>query len=259
MFANGSSIAFLYAMETEGILFEKENGPALRSFQLGQTSVKEYQVAGHRVFALQMGAGTTITTRNITALLTSQRIEYLVSVGPVGSISEHGIGKWFQVETVMPWQSGSWTTGGFQPKEGWSLKTKELPAPLDLPFLSVASGDAFIAASEIRNEIAVRTSCDAVDMNLLGLMTSLDSLEVNHVHFRVISDHADDEAAEAFKVFRKNYQGKGATLAKLWIEQLPEDQTSPENYENLRKILRGTSASTQPSLPTSEESGVPED
>ncbi|GHC56180.1 hypothetical protein GCM10007100_23860 [Roseibacillus persicicus] len=241
-----SSVAFFYALEADGARFEKENGPAIRSFELSGTPVQEYLVSGHKVYAMLMGSGTTSTTKNVTALVTKYPIDHLVSIGPVGAISEALTSDWFRVEKVVPWQSGTWTEAGFKPRPTWKIQLEELGPPLDHPPISVASGDAFIASATKREEIAKITGSQVVDMNLIGIMTSLTSQPINQVHFRIISDNADENASQEFNAFRKNYKGEGAIIAKAWIDQLPEDRTSPENYKNLRKILRGTSAPTPP-------------
>lgn len=247
-----STVGFFYALEADGTRFDQENGPPVRSFDLLGTAVREFRVGTHRVYAVQMGAGTTTTTRNLTALLIKHPFDYLVSVGPIGSISDTiSIGSWFRVSEVKPWQAGTWTESGFNPKSGWQIELEDIGTSLNFPPISVASGDAFVSSTMKRGEIAALTNCQAVDMNLLGMKTCLEGRNVTQVHIRVVSDNADEIASSAFQNFRKNYKGKGASLAQSWIKQLPEDETSPENYENLRKVLRGASAPTPPSPPKS--------
>lgn len=121
-----------------------------------------------------------------------------------------------------------------------------------LPTVGVASGEVFIASDEFRAELVSRSGCSAVDMNLFGLLSVLQSHGIGGIHLRVPSDKADSKAAEDFRRFSDAYDGAGGRMAAEIIRALPPDATSPQAHEALRGLLTAPDpGESRPQIPQS--------
>ncbi len=59
----------------------------------------------------------------------------------------------------------------------------------------------------------------------------------SHTAWRGISDHADEEASEAFRDFISRYDGEGGRLAAEVIAKLPANPDAAETYPAIRRLL----------------------
>lgn len=243
-----SSIGYFYALDEDVSKFEILGASHIRSIQTGDTAIQEFTYGSHRIYAVKMGSGPVQTCLAAQALLSRQSCDLAISVGPIGALNEQAKeGGWHLVNSVVFWQKGSQKNGQFQlhqnatstiePYFEQDQQPKEL---LELPSIGVASGEVFVACNSFRHDLASQTNCDGVDMNLFGLLAVLDSHKVPGIHLRIVSDKADDQASETFREFVSSYDGKGAELALQIISQLPEDKSSPDAHDQLRKLLRGS-------------------
>ena len=100
----------------------------------------------------------------------------------------------------------------------------------------------FIASEQFRKELQEKTQAQAVDMNLFGLLSALESYSsaygLPHIALRVVSDDADDSAAQDFKKFVTNYKGMGGAIVAQLITNLPSNPNSPDTYPALKKLLK---------------------
>jgi nucleoside phosphorylase len=244
---NASSIALFHALEEDLAALKIEGATQVRSFTVGDSSVIQLSLDGHAIYAVKMGSGCVQTCLSAQALLAKQKCDLAISIGPVGDISGRlDSTKWFRVSEVVSWQRGSQSEAGFQYHRDARILTaapsafKLSDANYDsLTTLSVASGEMFVASDTFRSELASRTKCDAVDMNLFGLLTVLKSHKVDGIHLRIPSDKADNKASQDFRRFTEEYKGEGGRIAAKIIRSLPEDKTSPDAHPSLRKILSG--------------------
>lgn len=152
------------------------------------------------------------------------------SLGPVGVIGDQQtVGEWLWVAEMAPHQKGAWTAQGFSlaDKARVSFDGSSEPA-LKLPLLwqsaarvVVASGEAFVASSSHRSELLRLTGAQAVDMNLFGLAAACASHRLPLISWRIVSDRADDRAAEDFQKFVAGYDGAGGKALAEMIRNLP--------------------------------------
>lgn len=207
--------------------------------------------------AVKMGSGCVTTAISAQALLAGTPCSAGISLGPIGGLGGGAtVGEWFLVGEAVAWQRGSETENGFTMNSQARMKPlapKELlafpPEWAGLKNLAVASGETFIASDNFRSELASQAKVAAVDMNLFGLPSVLDSHRTPGLHLRIVSDSADAKAPEAFREFKRNYDGEGGGLAAELIVAMPEDKTSPEGHPGLRELLRGRTPSATPQQP----------
>lgn len=242
--ANADTVAFFYALDKDFETLKAEAQSAGQSIKVGSRTIPVLMLSSHRVYAVKMGSGAVETAASAQALLARVHCDEAFSVGPVGALSgKLQVGAWYQASEVISYQKGSWTKTGFELSENASRKLTNAP-PKNLPELfqkltdiKVASGEIFVASDNYRAQLRETTGADAADMNLFGLVTVCADHQLPLTCWRVVSDHADDNANEDFKKFVANYDGAGGKAVAEIIKNLPANPNSPDDYTNLRKIL----------------------
>jgi nucleoside phosphorylase len=242
--ANADTVAFFYALDKDFETLKAEAQPVSQSIKVGSRTIQALSLNSHRVYAVKMGAGAVETATSAQALLARVHCDEAFSVGPVGELSDKlKVGTWHQAREIVAYQKGSWTKTGFQLSANATLNLTNA-SPTNPPELfqkldsiKVASGEIFVASDNYRAQLRETTDADAVDMNLFGLATVCADHQLPLTCWRIVSDHADDNASEDFKNFVANYDGAGGKAVAEIIKNLPANPNSPEAYPNLRKIL----------------------
>jgi nucleoside phosphorylase len=238
------TIAFCYALDKDFQTLKAGARSIGQPSKVGCHSLAVLQIASHRVYAVKMGSGAVETATSVQALLARVPCDRAFSVGPVGAISDQiQTGRWYRVESIVCYQKGSWTKTGFQLSANANL-TNNSTSPTNLPRLfqnikgiTVASGEIFVASDNYRDVLRETTGAEAVDMNLFGLTTVCAEHHLPLTSWRVVSDHADNNASEDFKKFVANYDGAGGKAVAEIIKHLPANLNSPSAYPNINKIL----------------------
>ena len=109
---------------------------------------------------------------------------------------------------------------------------------LDLPAYPVASGSDFIARTDTRKQLRALTQGAAVEMNLEGLAPVCADHRVPLCAIRIISDSADEKAAETFKDFVRGYDGAAGRFVASLIEQLPPTKGDLDAFSNLHRLIQ---------------------
>ena len=243
-------VAFFYALDADFQKLKAEASVSRQPVKVGGRSIQVLSLGKHKIYAMKMGSGAVETATSAQALLTKFRCDRAYSLGPVGALSDHlEIGKWYLATSVVPYQKGSWTSGGLQ--LGKSIESPAAEGPLKIPLpnlfrdvqsITVASGELFIASNKYREQLREITKADAVDMNLFGLTTVCMDHHVQLLNWRVASDKADDSAPEDFRRFTQTYDGAGGEALAELIRNLPPNPNSPETYPALQKLLKNESS-----------------
>jgi len=241
-------IAFFFALDADFQAFKSETIVTRQPLKIGDHSVQVLTLAKHRIYAVKMGSGAVETAASAQAVLARFRCDRAFSLGPVGGLADElEIGNWYRVVSVVPYQKGSWTSGGFQSTKASPSPTEDSLAKLALPKLFagvksivVASGEIFIASTDYRQQLREQTQADAVDMNLFGLLAVCAEHHLPLINWRVVTDKADDKAGEDFRKFTQTYDGAGGKALVELIRNLPPNPNSPESYPELQKLLQPT-------------------
>ena len=83
-------------------------------------------------------------------------------------------------------------------------------------------------------------------MNSYGLSLVCADHGVPLFSWKIISDHADEEASETFRNFIASYSGEGGKALAHIIQSLPANPNDPSSYPAIGKILRETKSSILP-------------
>ena len=243
--AHGDTIGFFYALDADlqGLkTLAREMG---QSAKVGTRSIQRLQLGTHTIYAVKMGSGAVETAASAQALLARSRCDWAFSLGPAGALSDSNeTGLWCRVTHVIAWQHGSSASTDSSGSPSWDsdwsrLPVTNLPSPLETTStISVASGEQFISTTGDRDRLQATTQADAVDMNSYGLSLVCADHGVPLFSWKIVSDHADENASETFRNFITSYSGEGGkALAKI-IQALPANPNDPSSYPAIEKILR---------------------
>lgn len=238
----GERVGFFYALSEDFAVFEKLAGPPITTQMVGKTAIHSFIVGKHRVYTAKMGSGCVQTAVSAQALLTLNRCDLVISCGPAGALDDQvKIGDWFVASKATAYQRGNFDFTGFSIAPTAEIDVADtdlinlLPHPIQTA--NVASGEIFVAAEQFRAELNSRFGCSLVEMNLFGLVTTMQSHDLAGIHLRIVSDLANAEASQDFRSFTETYDGAGGALVHQWISNLPSSGESPIEYQNLRRLL----------------------
>lgn len=236
--AIAANVGWFYALDADKIAFERAAGPPVRVISLsGGTQIAEYQVANHKLYACRMGSGCVATAVSVSRVAAFRPLDRVISTGPAGAIGENAKqGEWFKIKRVTPWQKSSNQEWVLVPDGSEMTDWPDGPW-LRLPKANLVSGEAFVASAEQRGELWRKHSADIVEMNSFGLMGALDGMRCKVLILRVVSDRADESAADDFNKFTKGYDGEGGRMVAEIVKSLPLDQNDPAAHESLRNLL----------------------
>ncbi len=242
--AHGDTIAFFYAIDADLQGLKTIAQECGQSVVIGSRRIQRLRLGSHTICAVKMGSGAVETAASAQALLTRFRCDWAFSMGPAGALDESvSIGSWHRVSRTVAWQHGAAAAGLPSKAPVWTadwtrFPIAEPPPPLQTTSaLSVASGELFIASAGERNRLHAMSQARAVDMNSYGLALVCSDHDVPLFSWKVISDHADEQASEAFVNFTTTYSGEGGKALASIIQALPSNPNRPSSYPSLRRLL----------------------
>lgn len=242
----GDTIGFFYALDADLQGLKSSAQESGQSVTVGSHTIQRLLLGSHSIYAVKMGSGAVETALSAQALLSRFKCDWAFSIGPGGALSaDIKTGSWYRVTRVLAWQRGNSLPGG---KEGsaapeWTLDWNRLPVDIPASVLqttgrvSVASGEKFISTSSDHERLRAATQADVVDMNSYGLVSACTDHDVPLFCWKVISDNADENAAEAFRNFVSRYNGDGGQALADLIKELPANPNDPKSYPAIRNLL----------------------
>lgn len=262
--AKGDTIAFFYALDADlqGLkTMARELG---QSASIGTRSIQKLRLGSHTIHAVKMGSGAVETAASTQALLARNHCDWAFSLGPAGALTDSVVtGSWYKVSRIIAWQHGSSASVSPSDFPSWATDWSKLPAtnippPLGIASnLTVASGEQFISTTSDRDRLQALAQADAVDMNGYGLALVCADHGVPLFSWKVVSDRADEEAAETFKAFIASYSGEGGKALAEIIRSLPANPNDPSSYPAIEKALRETGAADDLTRTGGDRSGSP--
>ena len=243
--ARADTIAFFYALDADLQGLKTAARELGQSASVGTRSIQRLRLGSHTIHAVKMGSGAVETAASAQALLARNRCDWAFSLGPAGALAETvETGKWYKVSRVVAWQHGSSSSVSPSDFPSWDTVWPKLPAtnvppPLGTASnLTVASGEQFISTTGDRDRLQALTQADAVDMNSYGLSLVCSDHGVPLFSWKVVSDHADENASETFRNFIATYSGEGGKALAEVILALPANPNDPSSYPAIEKALR---------------------
>ena len=244
--ARGDTIGFFYALDADLQGLKTLAHEMGQSQKVGARSIQRLRLDTHTIYAVKMGSGAVETATSAQALLARFRCDWAFSLGPAGALADAvETGRWYRVNRAMAWQSGNidlaWNAD-------WSrFPVANLPAPLQTTStVSVASGEQFISTTGERDRVQAITQADTVDMNRFGLALVCADHGLPLFSWKIVSDRADENAAETFRNFIAAYSGEGGKALAEIIQSLPANPNDPATYPAIEKLLRETQPSRIP-------------
>jgi adenosylhomocysteine nucleosidase len=236
--APARTVAVLYALDQDWSALARElGGQAAAGRAVAGRTVARIDHPGGRVLGVRMGSGAVSSALAAAAALAHGGVDLVISVGPAGALADGPApGQWVEAASCIAFQRGRLTGGGVTPGEDATIAWTPSDAWTNLPRVRVASGEAFVAADAARADLARLAA--AVDMNLFGVAQACEDARVRHLHLRVLSDRADDAAAEDFRRFLAAYDGEGGRRVAALIRSLPPDPADPATYPGLRALMQ---------------------
>lgn len=232
------SILFFFALEQDWKAFQDELGITSISRSLGGSTIFSASFRGDSISAVKMQAGPVETAISSSLLLAVRSADIALSAGPVGGLSlkvaPRDVGL---VADVIAWQKSGGVELGDEVRGRrirWERWQGIYP---ERRLFAVASGEVFVGTQELRQQIHEQTGADVVDMNLFGLVSALARFGVPSLHVRIVSDLADENAAEDFRHFVESYQGDLGRSLGRFVRDMPPDKTSPASYPEFEELL----------------------
>jgi nucleoside phosphorylase len=244
--ARADTAAFFYALDADLRTLKDEAREIGQPLEVGSRSVQRLALGPHTVFAIKMGSGCVETAASAQAVLTKLRCDWAFSFGPAGALSDTlETGRWYRVDRVVAWQRGTASASGFHLAESaqWDLPWHKLtvttlePALTNLTSITLAAGEAFVASEQERTKIRVLTDADAVDMNTFGLALVCDDQNIPLFVWRIISDRANEHAADDFRAFVSSYDGDGGRAMIELLRSLPPNPKAAESYPAIQRYI----------------------
>ena len=243
--ARSDTIAFFYALDADLRGLKTAAQELGQSAAVGTRSIQRLRLGAHTIYAVKMGSGAAETAASAQALLARNRCDWAFSLGPAGALADTVVpGRWYKAGRVVAWQHGSSASAASSEFPSWDTDWSRLPATRVPPPLNttstvrIASGEQFIATSGDRDRLQALSQADAVDMNGYGLALVCADHGVPLFSWKVVSDRADEEAAESFKAFIAAYSGEGGRALAEVIRSLPPNPNDPSSYPAIEKFLR---------------------
>jgi len=256
----GDTIGFFYALDADLQGLKASAQEIGQPARIGSRTIQRLQLGTHAVYAVKMEAGAVETASSAQALLSRFRCDWAFSIGPAGALADEvDLGRWYRVGRIVAWQCGSAAKTGTADFPFWetdwsSLPVRPLPSGLQTTsVLSVASGESFISTAAERDRLRATTQANAVDMNSFGLASVCADHGVPLFSWKVISDRADENAAESFRAFVAAYAGEGGRWVAEAILALPANPNDPSSYPAIDRLLRDKPPEHIPSGGTSSQ------
>lgn len=244
--ARADTAAFFYALDADLRTLKDEAREIGQPLAVGSRSVQRLSLGPHTIFAIKMGSGCVETAASAQALLTKFRCDWAFSFGPAGALADNlETGRWYRVDRVIAWQRGTANATGFQLAESarWHLPWHKLSstnlakALTNLTSITLAAGEEFVASEQERGKIRVLTDAEAVDMNTFGLALVCADQNVPLFVWRIISDRANETAADDFRSFVSNYDGEGGRAMTELLRFLPPNPNAAATYPAIQHLL----------------------
>lgn len=219
-------IGFLVAMEDEYEPFLSFLGKHECSAKVSGIDFELYTSGDNTIVLGKCGIGEIASAAATSLLIGYFDCEYVVNFGLVGSLNGRELGSLVCVKDVVHYDCDV-TAFGYalgQPagsKEVYFKTDAEVRGTLlsHLPAVRLASGDKFISKTEIKNRLVAKFSADICDMEGAGVAITCSRAGVPFTMIKLVSDGADESAAETFRANKSNAFGSAVTLVLSLLQR----------------------------------------
>lgn len=215
------NIGVVCAMERE-IEVIRAGWDGAKEHYFGSTRITEVEIFGHTVYLTISGIGKVCAAMATEALISRFPIDVVFNTGLAGGcdprlyassavLVSRAVYHDFDLgisEIFKDIQKGFFTDDRLRELAAKSLKL------LNINFIegTVASGDIFVEDAVVKDDIIARTGCSCVDMEAAAIAHVAHANGLPFASVKIISDNADENAAEDFEFSLENYAHTCASL-----------------------------------------------
>ncbi|MGN0796249.1 MAG: 5'-methylthioadenosine/S-adenosylhomocysteine nucleosidase [Christensenellales bacterium] len=210
-------IAIITAMEKELASVYNKLGHAIGNESVGGMTVYRFSNGNNDVYLLNCGIGEIYAAAATQLVIDRYEVELIVNVGYVGSLTpslkagdvtfvERVVHHQFDlsgIDDVKRGQYGKHSDCYFY-LDRQKVLALQHKLPKKLPFVTLASGDAFISDKKEKEKLVKDFAADICDMELAGIAIVAKKNGVPVMSLKLVSDNADENAAQSYNEFIKN-------------------------------------------------------
>ena len=221
------NIGFVVAMESEYLPFLSRLGKLVNSETRAGMEFSRYELYDRTVFLAKCGIGEIASSAATAILLGVYDCKYIVNFGLVGSLDGASCGAIVAVRDVVHYDCD---ITAFGHKLGAPADREDPYFPADvkmlgalsryeLPVLRLASGDKFVADPVLNNKIKSDFSANICDMEGAGIALTCARAHVPFTMIKLVSDGADSDATEDFKLAKERTFGRAFDIVLTVIRE----------------------------------------
>lgn len=210
-------IGLVVAMEEEARNIYSRLGRNIGVSEEHGFKVSKYMNNNKMLYLIGSGIGELNAALATQYLITTYNVDYIINFGVVGSFKAQyksldivlvdKIAHYdFSLNTL---DENSYGKYPFQRDNAWfktdrTLIEKAKDIAPELPLVSIATGDKFVANMELRNWIIDKFDADICDMESMGIYYAAMRYNVPCLFIKAVSDSADDSAPVSFEKVVEN-------------------------------------------------------
>ena len=221
------NIGFVVAMESEYLPFLSRLGELVNSETRAGIEFSKYELYDRMVFLAKCGIGEIASSAATAILLGVYDCKYIVNFGLVGSLDGASCGAIVAVRDVVHYDCDITAFGHklgapadmAEPYLMSDVKMLSALSRYELPALRLASGDKFVADPVLNNKIKSDFSATICDMEGAGIALTCTRAHVPFTMIKLVSDGANDNATEDFKLSKERTFGRAFDIVLTVIRE----------------------------------------
>ena len=221
------NVGFVVAMESEYVPFLSKLGKFVDSEVLAGIEFCKYELYDRTIFLAKCGIGEIASSAATALLIGRFGCRYIVNFGLVGSLDGASCGEIALVRDVVHYDCDI-TAFGHQLgapadiDDPFILADQKMVRSLErfkLPVLRLASGDKFVADPALNSKIKTDFSANICDMEGAGVALTCARAHVPFTMIKLVSDGANDNATEDFKLAKERTFGRAFDIVLAVIRE----------------------------------------
>ena len=224
-------VGVVVALKLEGLNIEKELGSFTKKVTMGDFDFYFFRNKKTIFVLVYSGVGELSASIATTLLITNFKASLILNFGLCGSLSpSYKLGDVVLCNEVVHYDFHPDTSDPAREAVylGRSSPVFNVSFPSFLkhissyPFVRIASGDKFIALSDMKEHLRNKFNCSVCDMESAGINLSCSRLGIECILIKAVSDNADESAQTSFEDSIKNGVSAYENLIIYIAEKLNE-------------------------------------
>ena len=200
-------VAIVCAMQQETAML-KDSMLGVKTREVAGIAFTHGKMSSHEIMLCISGVGKSNAAATTQLAICEFAPDVLINIGLAGSctaalplggavVADHLVYHDIRGEFIAESPPG---TSVFVPDGGLMALAQKACGDLGIVFVkgTVATGDAFIESSALRDDIVLRTNCACVEMEAAAVAHIAQKNNVRYVVVKIMSDNADEGAMDTF-------------------------------------------------------------